>query len=262
VIARTGAVLLAVVLAGCVATPRVPVEHRTGDDMRPSPLASGSQRRGVERTHVVTRGDTLYAIAWQYGLDYRVLARLNGIRDPYVIYAGQRLRLPAPDAATGTMPPAAVAPVPVAPPARVHPRAPAGADVAGADPAGATRQAPAWVWPGHGRVVTPFAVSGKGIDLAAAWGDEVRAAAAGEVVYAGNGIRGYGELVIVRHDDDYLSAYGHNRKIVVREGDRVKAGDVVAETGYGNDATAPRLYFEIRRSGKPVDPPRLLPERR
>lgn len=256
-IARTGAVLLAVVLAGCVATPRAPVEHRSRDGAVPSPPGSTAQPASVERTHAVTRGETLYGIAWQYGLDYQVLARLNGIDDPFLIYVGQRLRLPEAHEQRDRALLAPAAPAPATQLARARPPSPAATDRARA-----TLPPPTWVWPGRGRVMTPFAVNGKGIDLAATLGGEVRAAGAGEVVYAGNGIRGYGELVIVRHDDDYLSAYGHNRKIRVQEGDRVKAGDVVAETGYGNDATAPRLYFEIRRSGKPVDPLQLLPERR
>jgi len=118
-----------------------------------------------------------------------------------------------------------------------------------------------WKWPARGRVVSRFNSAdplGKGIKIAGTRGDAIRAAEGGRVVYSGSGLIGYGRLIIVKHNDNYLSAYGHNRKILVKEGDQVTKGQKIAEMGNANDGN-PLLHFEIRRDGKPVDPLRLLP---
>ncbi len=124
-----------------------------------------------------------------------------------------------------------------------------------------------WTWPTGGKVLTQFVDGGagkesnKGIDIAGRAGEPVQAAAAGKVVYAGSGLRGYGNLVIVRHNATYLSAYAHNSKILVKEGQTVTRGQKIAEIG-SSDADQPKLHFEIRFQGKPVDPLKYLPERR
>jgi len=207
--------------------------------------------------YTVRRGDTLYAIAWRYGLDFRRVARLNGIPSPYTIYPGQTLRLrgqprhraaarhsPASSQRNASTPSRSSAPSPT------HERSSA------PDPS-------RWRWPATGTVVRRFDADRpgrQGIGLNGSRGDPVRAAAAGRVVYSGNGLRGYGNLIIVKHSDRYLTAYGYNRKLLVSEGDRVKAGEVIARmSAPGSDR--PSLHFEIRRDGKPVDPLRYLPAR-
>lgn len=206
------------------------------------------------RYWTVTRGDTLYSIAWVAGMDYRTLARWNGIAPPYRIGVGQRLRLSGPARPTGARPryrrPAA--PVRRRMPAPARERAPARAPV----PSGPV----AWAWPARGRVVRRFrpAAGSKGIDIAGGVGAPVRAAAAGRVVYAGSGLRGYGELIILKNNKDFLSAYAHNSRILVEEGDMVRRGQKIALMGSsGTDRVM--LHFEIRLRGNPVDPLNYLP---
>ncbi len=250
-------------------------------------------------SYVVVKGDTLYSIAFRKGVDFRDLAQWNGIAAPYTIWPGQRLTLsPSRSAAPGRAsaagapvftPVAATPPAssPVSSPGPVtaapHPQpAVAGASetvpVAGvaatpvpaaAPPpkpaaAGATRAVGGvnWRWPVDGKVISRFKSSDAipGIEIAGQSGDAVRAAADGVVVYSGNGLVGYGELVIIKHNDSFLSAYGHNRKRLVKEGERVVGGQQIAEMG---STGAPRneLEFQIRNNGNPVDPLNYLPPR-
>lgn len=200
------------------------------------------------RVHVVKRGETLYSIAFRYNLDTSTLARWNGIDNPNVIYTGQRLRLEPPRsrtvAARERPPPRAV---PASrrsepPPARPPPsRAPSSVR---------------WAWPTDGPVVTPFGSTtaiASGIGIGGHRGQAVKAAAAGRVVYAGTGLIGYGQLIIIKHDDTYLSAYGYNDRLLVAQGDEVARGQKIAEMGLGPQRE-PRLHFEIRRGGTPVNP--------
>ena len=192
----------------------------------------------------VRPGDTLYSIARRSGHHYRELARWNGIRPPYTIYVGQVLRLkPRSRVVTGSKPKAGKP--------RIH------------LPKKKVKKNLKFFfrWPLRGVIVRNFNQTGrKGIDIAAAPGTPVRAAAAGKVVYSGNGLVGYGNLVIIKHGETYLSAYGNNRRVRVQEGQRVKGGQKIAEVGRGNDGRAV-LHFEIRRNGDPVDPLRYLPKR-
>jgi lipoprotein NlpD len=218
-------------------------------------------------TTTVQRGDTLYGIAFRNGLDFRDVAAWNGIGPPYTIHPGQRLRLypepgsarrpvqagparqPGAVASGGSRPPASVAATPRPPPAAV--------------PAPPVASGLAWRWPAEGELVGRFVVgepTKQGIDIAGRAGDPVRAAADGVVVYSGSGLVGYGELVIVKHNDAWLSAYGHNRARKVNEGQLVKAGQQIAEMGRSG-AARDMLHFEIRYNGKPVDPLRHLPRR-
>ncbi|MFZ5652960.1 MAG: peptidoglycan DD-metalloendopeptidase family protein [Pseudomonadota bacterium] len=282
-IGASGCVLLlcGLLLGGCAAQ-RAPVVSR-----EPPPPERGP------RVHEVARGDTLYAIAWRYDTTVEELARLNNLGPPYLIRVGQRLVLdaaaartlerqpapgegaavvarpvPAPGLVTGSA--ASAAPVGAAP-RRPDARAPP-APLARASPPPAPAQPPPgsapppaagtadWRWPVEGRVTRQYD-SGrrfKGINIQSKPGAAVRAAAPGEVVYAGDGLRGYGQLIIVKHDAAHLSAYAHNRVMKVREGDRVSGGQTIGEVG-GDAANPGRLYFEIRREGKPIDPTRLLP---
>jgi lipoprotein NlpD len=246
--------LLCLLLAGCSGSPpRAPVEDRHGV---PSTVSAPDR-------YAVKKGDTLYSIAWRYGRDFRELARINGIAAPYTIYPGQPLRLrgsaPSPVAATresaapAKPPPARPAPAPVTKASSPRVTNDAAGDM--------DRKVAAWRWPTRGKVVRKFSGTvHKGVDIDGKAGDPVLATAAGTVVYAGSGIVGYGKLLIVKHNQDYLSAYGHNQRLLVKEGERVAAGEKIAEKG--NSATnAVKLHFEIRRGGKPVDPLKLLPKR-
>jgi len=206
----------------------------------------------------VRPGDTLFGIAWQNGMDYREVARWNGIRAPYRIYAGQTLRLRPPPVAR-TPPVSATAAAPkkkkAAPPSRPADRR--------ASPPPVPPRHLTWRWPAAGRVSSTFKSADplrKGIKIAGGEGSAIVAAERGKVVYSGSGLIGYGRLIIVKHNDNYLSAYGHNRELLVSEGDQVTKGQKIAAMGTANTGQ-PLLHFEIRRDGKPVDPLRLLPKR-
>ncbi len=191
--------------------------------------------------YVVQAGDTLYSISFRRGLDYREVARWNGIDTNYRIEVGQKLVLKAP---AGGFPAA-----PVKPSARVAVELSPSA-------------APHWAWPTDGAVLASVTqpMGGLGLRLGGTTGATVRAAANGRVVYVGSGLRAYGLLVIVKHDESWLSAYGYNREVLVHEGDAVREGQAIASMGEGPGGS-PMLYFEIRLQGKPVDPLKHLPSR-
>lgn len=254
---RPGIIFLCLLLSACAASPRAPVENRQG------------VVRAVDKPDVYTvrRGDTLYSIAWRYGVDYRQLARLNNIDKSYTIFPGQKLRLAGSAPATASPPPSSTAAVkaPVAKPA--PPAAPppvtksSSTRVTNKSPAPVSPEVAGWLWPTRGKVVRKFSGTvHKGVDIDGSAGDAVLATAPGKVVYAGSGIVGYGNLLIIKHNEVYLSAYGHNSRLIVAEGDSVRAGQQIAEKGSSATNTV-KLHFEIRRSGKPVDPLKLLPKR-
>jgi lipoprotein NlpD len=233
-------------------------------------------RESAPASYRVQRGDTLYSISFRYGLDYREVARWNNIDSRYFIYPGQTLTLRA----GGTTSRAAT----TAPPASSGAskaggsgnRAGTSATGTATQPATATTTsrssasvstptgtgAISWQWPHRGPLISRFGggqPANKGVDIAGREGEPVKAAASGQVVYAGNGLLGYGNLVIINHNQRYLSAYAHNSRIFVREGDKVKAGEKIAEIG-STGTTRTMLHFEIRRDGNPVDPLRYLPK--
>jgi len=225
---------------------------------------------------MVRGGDTLYSIAWHLGMNYRELASMNGIRSPYTIYKGQRLRVKP--AALHPRPAIKTTPAPAAPPAtpaaKPAPK-PASKPVPATTPAAVSESSPAatqktavpaydgkWVWPTRGRVLTQFKSSGpgkQGIDIGGHADQPVKAAANGKVVYAGSGLVGYGRLIIVKHNENLLSAYGHNNKLLVSEGEHVAAGQMIAKMG-SSGTNRNELYFEIRKNGKPTDPMGFLPK--
>jgi lipoprotein NlpD len=187
---------------------------------------------------VVRPHDTLYSIAWRYNLDYRDLARWNHLASDFRIVVGQTLLLSGPAAG----PPVSKEARRTAPP---PPRTIA--------PAGSFRDSnQKWIWPTD-RIAAPRPVPGGGILLPGQVGQDIRAACTGRVVYSGSGIRGYGILIIIKHGENLLSAYAHNRESLVHDGEEVAVGQVIAHMGEGAPQT-PVLYFEIRRNGKPIDP--------
>lgn len=265
---RAYACALLVLLTACGGAVRAPVEDRYG--------ARVGRDAMVPATYKVKRGDTLFAIAWRYGFDFKGLARANNIAAPYTIFPGQilALREAAPTPKSSSAPPKTV-PVPKTVPAPKtnagsdKPSSPPTSDAGRATPrvqSGTARTAPKtpvskWRWPTKGKIVRGFSGTvHKGVDIDGKAGDAVRAVAPGMVVYAGSGIVGYGKLLIVKHNDIYLSAYGHNRALHVQEGENVTAGQRIADKGSSATNTV-KLHFEIRREGKPVDPVRLLPAR-
>ena len=230
--------LTTLLLAACSSqNSRAPV----ADISRPPAQYSG--------THIVEKGETLYAISWRYGRDFRELAANNHIAPPYVIYPGQRIKL-----AKQSSPAKQVAHQPTKKWTTVN-ISPA---TTSASKQTTVSQAPlqgrgVWLWPAQVTLARGFSSQNNGLDIVAQEGTPVVATAGGEVVYSGSGLRGYGQLIIIKHDDRYLSAYAHNRLLLVKEGDTVKVGQKIAEMGSsGTDSV--KLHFEIRQEGKPVDP--------
>ena len=244
--------VLVAVLAGCGTTRwNAPAESRAGDG-----------RTITGPTYKVRAGDTLQVIATQAGVDQRRIAEWNQLASPDRIYVGQVLRLTPPGngdtrvasrpaGATGGRQAEDATPSDARPvPAQVRPATAAGA------------ASLRWQWPTAGRVVERFSASDpsrKGVKIGGKAGQSIVAAAGGTVVYSGSGLVGYGQLIIIKHNNNYLSAYGHNRKLLVQQGDQVTKGTQIAEMGLAGGA--PVLHFEIRRDGDPVDPLALLPRR-
>ena len=255
---------LLIVLTGCTASWQAPVEAR-GSKRVPAQTTAvrGPALRGDR--YRVRAGDTLFGIAWQRGLDYRSIAAWNEIRPPYRIYAGQVLTLKPPPArqapSQARKKPSQPPPPPKKKTGPVEKEKAASAKPSEPSPGSAGPRRLSWQWPVKGRVLSSFEPSDplrKGIRIGSKEGARILAAEGGKVVYSGSGLIGYGRLIIVKHNDKYLSAYGHNRKILVREGDQVAKGQQIAEMGRANDGVS-LLHFEIRRDGKPVDPRHLLP---
>ena len=232
--------------------PAAPASTRPASQKPAKPPLSGD-------SYTVQAGDTLFGIAFRAGQNFRDVAAWNGIDEPYTIRIGQRLRLSPPANGISQKPPANGAPkkpqtVPPVPQT--------------AQPA--TPKAPepmlsniAWQWPTQGEIIGRFVVDDKtrqGINIAGKPGQEIHAAADGVVVYSGTGLIGYGELLIVKHGNEWISAYAHNSKRLVAEGVKVKAGQHIADMG-DTGSISTMLHFEIRRNGKPVDPLLYLPER-
>lgn len=242
----------------------------TSQSVDSRPAAVSSRQATTAGQYRVRRGDTLYAIATRHGWDWKSLAQHNGIEAPYTLRVGQVIRFGSGTAGKAPVASAPASPAPaVATPAQPAVVAPTVASPAPAASNAADSSAPpkvsptGWGWPANGQLISLYSSNSslnKGIDIAGDLGQPVYAASTGNVVYAGSGLRGYGELVIIKHNDTYVSAYGHNHRLLVREGQRVKAGEKIAEMGStGTDRV--KLHFEIRRQGKPVDPLQYLPRR-
>ena len=288
------AVGAAILLGGCSSLPLgdVPIvdrsvpasgEHTTAGSQSSS-FAPLGDVRDSGRTHTVTVGDTIYNISVRYGVTPSALMQLNAVTDPTQLAIGRVLHIPESTAAPRevTMPEgvrvnriehvapieaAAVSPAAGSSPSGDQtstgsvpaPTAPTSAAAApAAEPAPAVVPGTRMIWPVRGTVLSDFAKNGKGLDIGAAAGSVVVSAGAGEVIFVGSGVKGYGQLVIVRHTPTLVTAYGHNSKIVVQTGDKVKAGQKIAESG-NTEAERPMLRFEVRDRGQPVDPMKFLP---
>lgn len=298
IVLRVGLLLAAAAVAGCAARQSAPVVERSPAEQGISLPVQRAVTDPRPETYTVRRGDTLYGIALDFGLDYREIAEWNAIANPNLIRVGDVLRLRAPagaapaqsapaEAIAQTKPVTVAAPPeshPLAPPvpvtqpraaaskpdagtiARIEPRRPESSPAAKPGPPASQAQADDedsvdWGWPANGKIVARFSEpASKGVDIAGKLGDPVIASAGGKVVYSGSGLRGYGRLVIIKHTKNYLSAYAHNNQIFVKEGQNVVKGQKIGEIGT-SDTDSPKLHFEIRRFGKPVDPMKFLPER-
>jgi len=290
VVAWGGVAALALVLAGCAAptAQRAPVTERSPQPAAraaAAPLPPGAENAGLPGFYTVRPGDTLIRIGLETGQSWRDIAAWNGITNPDRIEVGQVLRVappvavsaapagatPAPGAAGTTAAPVATPSVqgrpltdPAQPVAPEQPRAAPGeaAPVAASPaPAAGAAETISLIWPAAGPVIESFDESrNKGIGIAGRAGDPVLAAAAGRVVYAGAGLRGYGNLVIIKHNNTFLTAYAHNQALLVREDQMVRQGQRIADMG-SSDADRVKLHFEVRRQGRPVDPAAFLPRR-
>lgn len=198
--------------------------------------------------HIVERGDTLYSIAWRYNLDYRRLARMNGISSPYALSVGQKLMLnfPARKATASKRVAVKASRQPVRRRTAKKPRRQSSAQLADKGK---------WIWPIKGRLVSRYnpKKGAKGINIEGARNQKIRAARSGHIAYASNGLRDYGNLIIIKHNNEYLSAYAHNKRMYVKEGQFVKKGQVIGLVGQSNNGRN-QLHFEIRKAGNPVNP--------
>ncbi len=288
---------LAALLTACAGSGGRPAPAPVEDRMSRSGAASapmGTARGATDKTlpgaenagkpgyYTVKPGDTLIRVGLDHGQNWRDIARWSALDNPNVIEVGQVLRVTPPGASiandgvivrpvtqTSVPTPAAVppakpvaapaqAPAPAQPPPTVTQTAPA------APPASAEISADeslGFVWPAQGNLIATFdEAKNKGFDIAGKAGDPILAAADGRVVYAGSGLRGYGNLIILKHNNIFLTAYAHNQTLLVKEDQSVKRGQKIAEMG-NTDADQVKLHFEIRRQGKPVDPAKFLPAR-
>jgi len=285
-----GLLLASAVLAGCADEEhRAPV-YDLAEAQKNAAMANKSLREKDWRpkSYIVQKGDTLFSIAFNYGFDYHELADMNGIRNPNVISIGQEIRLrpnkakPAPPVVRFEAKPIEIlvkdqpklAKYPYSDSAladidkvqqqvtKVYLTKPVAESGIQADASDDVVEEPAMEWslPTQGKVITQFSESDnrKGIDIAGKLGQPVMASANGKVVYSGSGLRGYGKLIIIKHNNTFLSAYAHNNKILVKEGQSVSRGQKIAEMGK-TDAKQVELHFEVRRYGKPVDPAKYVP---
>ncbi len=291
-------ITLMLLLAACSTSQSpAPIVDRSGRiDSAPVTAAAVPRKMDSQGFYLVKKGDNLFQISQSFGQSMADLSAWNNLPNSHEIQVGQLLRVVPPSAsaapgvgvaaapaiemrpldAAPSVPPAVV-PLKTAPRADKQPysdaalaelQKPEGAVTAAAAVGKASADKPAaseddtvsWMWPAEGKVVGTFDDGKKGIDIGGKSGQPVLAAAGGKIMYAGAGIRGYGNLVIVKHTNNLLSAYAHNKTILVKEGQTVQKGDRIAEMG-NTDADAVKLHFEIRQQGKPVDPAKFLPSR-
>ena len=276
--------LAAVLLSACgTSLNTAPVEDRRMPASRPvlegstapARQAPGFENAGKPGYYTVKPGETLIRIGLETGQNWKDLARWNNLAQPNQIEVGQVLRVVPPGVVATTagedsggvvtrpIGSASIATAPVAPGTAGAAARPAAASAPSAEPAAAAANDSglSWIWPVSGPVLAGFdEVKNKGLDIGGKAGDPVLAAAEGRVVYVGAGLRGYGNLIILKHNNTYLTAYAHNQSLLVKEDQTVRKGQKIAEMG-SSDADRVKLHFEVRRQGKPVDPQKYLPPR-
>lgn len=225
-----GMLLLVLLLSGCqLKQPGAPVI-----DLYPHPM------------HIVIQGESLYTIAWKYSRDYQELAQINQIHSPYVIYPGQKIYLKSARSSSKPLVKATVKKTALKVPPALNNQKPISS----------------WQWPVRGKIIKSYSAHerqlNKGIDISGRLGTPIQAASSGKVVYSGSGLRGYGQMIIIKHNEAYLSAYAHNSQLLVHEGQVVEQGQIIAKMGK-SDADQIKLHFEIRKNGQPINPLILLP---
>lgn len=255
--------LLVVVLLTLLALAGCSAKHN-------APIVEGWHQPAAKTSaYVVQKGDTLYSVAWAFDMDFRDLARINQLSPPYALRTGQRLQM-SPNSYVNvtklTTTKYGAKTIPQPPALKFYSAPKTKTKIA------ATKTVPPqpiitpnvrvgqWLWPSKGKILRGYAparTGNRGIDIGGNYGDPIMATASGRVVYAGSGLKGYGNLIIVKHNDTFLSAYAYNKTLLVREGMAVKAGQKIALMGK-NNAGLPAMHFEIRRNGKPVNPLTLL----
>jgi lipoprotein NlpD len=309
---RAGVWLVVMLLVGCASNQPAPVIERGAQPKKPASIPTKKIVPGEKDwrpdSYTVKKGDTLYSIGLEFGLDYKEIAQWNNLVPPYTIHIGRVLKFNLPKTAEAAPPSDAVVVTPMKsepviakpigePPLKTEPKAikeayseqamatpkpqekaevrkPAAEAAKQPEPAkaetpvekptanGGDDESIDWAWPTQGKVSAGFNETGgsKGVDILGTQGQPVLAAAPGKVVYSGSGLRGYGKLVIIKHNKTYLSAYAHNSQILVKEGQDIAKGQKIAEMG-NTDTDKAKLHFEIRKLGKPVDPAKYLPEK-
>jgi lipoprotein NlpD len=269
-----------ILLQACAGTAVAPVTNR-GEVKEPAATTSqrGSKYQNNVKSkttvqnksgfHIVSEGDTLYSIAWRYNFDYKEVASWNEVKAPYTIFPGQVIRLKPilkkkgtnlNNAAETTAKKTVKQPLPKK---QAKPVVKKATQIAKKSPSTSLPKGPVkWNWPTTGKISkTNSPTAKKGLNILGRAGQRVKAAAPGEVVYSGGGLVGYGKLIISKHNDTYLSAYAYNSKLLVKEGDIVKAGQAISEMGQDHTGRT-LLHFEIRKNGKPVNPTQFLPKKR
>ena len=263
--------VMTVVLSAC-STPRQPapvedisIKRKSDNSIRQESSTAVGQAETTGPTYVVKKGDTLISVGLETGHDWRDLAQWNNLDNPNRIIVGQTLRLEPKDQGSGAVvvqpvnnQTVEVRPIDAAP--AVKPASKEESSKTTTPTVSVPVELP-WAWPSSGRVIEVFKEGkNKGIDMAAKEGDLVLASADGKIVYAGNSLRGYGNLIIIKHNPTFLSAYAHNKTLLVKEGELVKRAQKIAEAG-STDADKVKVHFEIRKQGQPVDPLKYLPTR-
>ena len=247
-----------VILAGC-GTPQKPApvvdRKQPARVSKPAPPAT----KPAPGTYVVKKGDTLYSIALEHGADYREVAQWSGLNDPTKISVGQVLRVTPPEESRVQVGRAKLPDRGEARPLDLPPPQQTQTKPAPQQQPKPEASANEFIWPAKGKVIAGFAEPRrKGIDIDGKVGDPVIAAAAGRVTYTGSGIPGLGKLVVIKHDNGFITVYAHNRDILVKEQQAVRRGQKIAEVG-STDADRPKLHFQIRKGSAAVDPMRYLP---